>query len=485
MNKVKLALFLLILSLGLVLRLYRFDNPIADWHSWRQSDTSSVSREFLKNGFDILHPRFQDLSPAGSGRENPKGYRFVEFPIYNLLQAGTYSLFGFLTLEEWGRVISIIASLSSGVLIYLIIKRHASFEASFFASAFYILLPYNIYFGRVILPDPMVTASFLAGIFFFDRWLDEKNFSRSMRDPASAGQFSIAVLFTALAILLKPFALFFLLPIVLLAYQRFGLSAFKKWQLWLFVILSMIPFIIWRFWISQFPEGIPAYAWLFNDGNIRFKGSFFYWLFADRIGRLILGYWGVALFVLGFLRKIDKQFLFFLSFIVSSLLYLTVIAKGNINHDYYQILIIPSLCMFVGLGVEFLLKNSGNLFPKITAYSIIFVCSVFMFLFGWYFIRDYFNINNPSIVEAGRAADKILPKDAKVIAPYGGDTALLYQINRDGWAFIRGNEEFMMSLGATHMVVVNPTDSERPRLEKYEILKNAPNYLILNIRIKK
>ena len=48
MDRKKLVILIFILFLGLVLRLYRFDNPIADWHSWRQADTSSVSREFAQ-----------------------------------------------------------------------------------------------------------------------------------------------------------------------------------------------------------------------------------------------------------------------------------------------------------------------------------------------------------------------------------------------------------------------------------------------------
>jgi len=43
--------------LAFFLRTYRIENPLADWHSWRQADTSSVSRNFLKYGFDLLHPR--------------------------------------------------------------------------------------------------------------------------------------------------------------------------------------------------------------------------------------------------------------------------------------------------------------------------------------------------------------------------------------------------------------------------------------------
>lgn len=480
MSRLGILFFLVVVFLGFVLRLYRFDNPIADWHSWRQADTSSVSRKFVNEGFDVLRPKFQDLSPLSAiGTENLVGYRFVEFPIYNLLQAGAFKLIGVLTIEEWGRLVNIVSSLASGVLIFFIVRKRASKEAALFAGSFYILLPYNLYYGRVILPDPLVVTTFLGGIYFFDRWIDEAKENRP-----TIFLLTSAILIS-ISILLKPFALFFLLPILYLTWKEFGFSAIKNYKLWLYASLAIIPFVLWRLWMNQYPEGIPANSWLFNDGNIRFKGSFFYWIFADRIGRLILGYWGVVLFTLGFLRKWDKNFIYFLTFFISSVIYFTVIAKGNINHDYYQILIVPSLAIFAGLGVEFLIQNAGKLFPKISAYSIIIICSIFTFLFGWYFIRDYFNVNNFSLVQAGREADKILPKDAKVIAPYGGDTALLYHINRDGWAFVRKDDEFMMSLGATHMVVVNPTPEERIRLERYEVLANPPNYLILNIRIKK
>jgi large subunit ribosomal protein L4e len=58
---------------------------------------------------------------------------------------------------------------------------------------------------------------------------------------------------------------------------------------------------------KEFIQGVPRNNWLFNGNGIRFKGAFFHWLFADRIGRLILGYWGLPFVVLGILRKINKK----------------------------------------------------------------------------------------------------------------------------------------------------------------------------------
>ena len=81
MKKLEICLLLFIILGAFIVRLYRFNGPVADWHSWRQADTSAVSRNFAKYGFDLLHPKFEDISNVASGLDNPKGYRFVEFPI--------------------------------------------------------------------------------------------------------------------------------------------------------------------------------------------------------------------------------------------------------------------------------------------------------------------------------------------------------------------------------------------------------------------
>src|SRR5438876_9156972 len=106
MKKIHLILLIIIILGAITTRLYKFDNPIADWHAWRQADTAAVSQNFIKNGFDILHPTYNDISNIQSGKDNPNGYRFVEFPIYNVSQAGFYKIFGNLTLVQWGRIVS-------------------------------------------------------------------------------------------------------------------------------------------------------------------------------------------------------------------------------------------------------------------------------------------------------------------------------------------------------------------------------------------
>ncbi|MBI5123437.1 glycosyltransferase family 39 protein [Candidatus Roizmanbacteria bacterium] len=477
MKRIHLGFLVGILILGFVLRIYRFDSPIADWHSWRQADTSSVSRIFVENGFDLLHPKYHDLSNVPSGLNNPEGYRFVEFPVYNFFQAGLFKLFPVLTLEEWGRLITIFVSMSSALLIFLILKKHQNERAGLMGAFVFAALPYSIYYGRTILPDTSTAAAILAGIYFFDLWLGEKVKYKKFIF------YFLSILFTTTSFLLKPFAMFFTLPMLYLAYQSFGVRMIVNPYLWVFAIASLFPITLWRQWMTQFPEGIPGSNWLFNEGGMRFKGAFFNWIFAERISKLILGYWGVFLVVLGLVAKTKTSYLFFYSFLVSSILYVTVIARGNIQHDYYQILILPTLCIFAGLGGDFLLTLGKNLANKYLAPVVLIGILGFAFMFSWYQVRDYFNINNRAIITAGSAVDRLTPKDSLVIANYEGDTSFLYQTKRRGWSSYQDDLNIMVrDLGADYLVIANPKPADDYFKKNYAVLEETSEYVIFDLR---
>jgi len=40
----------IILFFAFVTRLYKVNSPIADWHSWRQADTASVTKIYVEEG---------------------------------------------------------------------------------------------------------------------------------------------------------------------------------------------------------------------------------------------------------------------------------------------------------------------------------------------------------------------------------------------------------------------------------------------------
>lgn len=472
MNKKEFLLLTMIVLGAFFVRLYQFHRPVADWHSWRQSDTSSVSRHFVKYGFDILHPKFDDLSIGVSLIDNPKGYRFVEFPIYNIAQGGFYKLFGRLTIEEWGRITTILSQAASIVFLYLIVRRYSNVRAAIIACLFYGFIPYNVFWGRAILPDSTTVTAMLGSLYFFGKWVENEK---------RVANLLLAIIFTAGAFLLKPYALFFMIPHAYLAVKKFGFKTVFSWKLILFVILTILPLILWRLWMQQFPEGIPQSSWLFNGTGIRFKGAFFQWLFADRIAREILGYYGLPFVIIGIMEKIKKEGLLYYSLLLSSLLYMFVIATGNVQHDYYQILIIPTLAIFFGKGIDFILTQTKFGLNRVVSYVIITVSVLLMIAFSWYLVRDFYNLQHVEVVDAGSSIDKALPKEAKVVAPYGGDTTFLYHINRSGWpVFDRTLKEFIKN-GAGFMAFVKPGPPELNFINYFKVVVRGSDFIVYDL----
>lgn len=433
---------LILILIALPVRLYKLTTPLADWHSWRQADTAAVTRRFVQDGIDLLHPKYDDLSSIPSGIDNPEGYRMVEFPFVNALIASTYRLLQpEIGLVGFARLFSIAFSLGSVLLLYYLVSYLSSRRLGFLSALVFAILPFNIFYSRVVLPEPALIFFTLLSLYLFAK--QKLLFS------------SLAL---ALALLLKPTILIIYGPMFLyLAIKNKSkpIIQYTKYYI-IYTIIALAPLLIWRLWIRQFPAGIPNFAWLLNSTAIRFRPAWFRWLFADRLGRLILGYWGLIPFGLGLIIK-AKNKAFYFAGLFGSLLYLIIFATGNVTHDYYQIVLIPIISIFVALGLEFLLNAPKNLFPLVTRYSLLLTCATGAIAFSWFHIRDFYNINNPAIVEAGQYLDQNLPSNIKVIAPYGGDTAFLYQTNRQGWP-IGGDISHKIDLGATHYLTVNLDD---------------------------
>ena len=455
-NKFIVPLILLaLLSLGFLVRLYRIDNPIGDWHSWRQADTAAVTRNFIKYGFNPFDPRYDDFSDvSGNGLYNSHGYRRAEFPLFNIVHYlffTTFSQFGG-SLELWGRLTAIICSIVSGLLLFGITKRYLPVSWALLSTFFYMFLPFNIYFTRVILPDPLMVTLFLAALYFIESSL------------------ILAALFSTLAILVKPTAIFFLLPLVWHLKKKYTLT-----QILLFFALTAAPFLAWRSYSHLHPEGIPASTWLLNGNGIRFKGAFFKWIFNSRLGIMILGTWGVWPFLAGIIEA-SKKHTYLLLWLVGSILYLFTFATGNVQHDYYQTPIIPSICIMLAIGTGYLLQQS------FITRSLAIVSVLFAVAFSWYELRGNFNINHWEFVKVGAIVDRQIPKDAVIIAPNLGDTAFLYQTNRPGFAHLPLPIKDMIDRFKTSYYVSTTYDADTKALmSKYVVVEQTPEFVLIKL----
>lgn len=461
-----------VIVLTISLRLYHINAPVADWHSFRQVDTAGVAQGFLRFGFDMLRPRYEDLSNIQSGKDNPMGWRMVEFPLYQYIAARLASIASNLSLEVWLRLVNIVAAVGTAVILVLLVERYTNTATGILAGLVYASLPFSMFYGRAILPDTFAVFWALLGVYFLS----------CVRERVSWLYIILAGVASAIALLAKPTSAFLLVPALYILWRMPQKSLAWIGQVMLYGMITIIPLYLWRTWILQYPEGIPASEWLFNSNGIRFKGAWFHWIFAERLGNLILGYWGLPLFSFGVLTKYMKnEGAIFRWFLLGSLAYVTVFATGNVQHDYYQIIIIPVISMYVAKGLYFLCTNT--IFSKFANYSMAGICVLAMLGFSWFSLRTFYWINRPEIIEAGMRADSILPKDAKVIAPYNGDTTFLYYTRRQGWP-LGFDIDDKIKMGATAYVTVSPTDSDwetKTLAEKYTVLVRNERYAIIDL----
>ncbi len=470
MKKTETIILGLIILIALTLRLYKIDRPIADWHSWRQADTAAVSRNFVKDGFNLLIPKFDDMSKQANGLDNPNRYRFVEFPIYNAIIAVVWKITGVQAL--YARLTTVIFTLLSTTLLYLIVRKFSSVSTAALSAFFFATIPYNVFYSSTILPGPFMVFSMLALYYSFIKFLENE----------SAPFLILSILFANLALLSWPIAVFFLLPVAYLALEKYRLNIYQKPMLWIFTILSAAPLIAWRIWILNFPQGIPNWRFLINEDNIRFKGAFFHWIFAERLGNLILAFGGVPLFILGILLKQGKEKLFYYSILVSGMLYVVIFASGNVRHDYYQVPLIPALSIFMAKGTEIILSGKSDLVSRYVGSIIVFFLILLLYAFGYQQVRGYYWINKPQIIEAGAAVDRLLPKDATIIAPYNGDAAFLYQTNRRGYPITDRPLTDLVNQGTKYLVSVDPADAGIKNLaQKCKILESNAGYVIIEM----
>jgi len=470
---IKKILILGILVLALFLRLYKIDNPIADWHSFRQADTASVSRNFIDKGVNMLVPTYHDNSNIQSGKDNPNGYRMVEFPLYNLLHYSVYELFPSLGVDQAGRLTSVILSLISIYLVYLIGQKLSSFFVGWLAALFMAVLPFSVYYSRVILPEPLMIASILGSYWYLIKMSESTGVKKRYN-------LLISSLLFAIAILVKPYAIFFALPNAAIVFRSWAKNELRTLDVVFFSILGITPFLWWRSHILNYPTGIPASDWLINSTGIRFRPAWFRWLFSERIGKLILGVYGTTFLTLGLIAKPKNEGVAYWLWALGILLYFSVIAGGNVQHDYYQAIIIPFLCFLLAKGAALVLSLSRTIYSRFLTIIMTLVIFVSMISVSWYDVKGYYQVNNWPIVEAGQEVDRLTPKEAKVIAPYNGDTAFLYQTHRSGWPLGYDIED-KMAKGATYYVSVSYDDEARNLEKKYTLIEKTDRFIIIKL----
>lgn len=149
---VRRVLLLALLLLALVLRLRGIENPLLDDQAWRQTDTAGMAvfmQDRLSDLPDVFSPR---LSYDGIVPQKAE----LEFPLLPYLLAWTWHFTG--RADIWGRLWAVAFSLLAVWGIYQLGKNIMNASIGLLAAGLYAVIPLGVYYGRVIMPEPVAQA---------------------------------------------------------------------------------------------------------------------------------------------------------------------------------------------------------------------------------------------------------------------------------------------------------------------------------------
>jgi 4-amino-4-deoxy-L-arabinose transferase-like glycosyltransferase len=223
----ELLLLLSILVCGLAIRLIAISQPFIDAWSWRQADVAMIAENFYRGGFNILSPQ---VNWAG----NAPGYVGTEFPLVPFIAALLYRVFG---VQDWiGRSVSVLFYTVSLPFFFFLVREISNARGALVAVGIYTLAPLSIFASRSFMPDMTSLSLSIIALYLFAKWLE--------RAP-NATLFVVMSLATSLAILVKPPAVLIGVPLLAMAWSKYGAREIIRREWLAFAALALIGPLAW------------------------------------------------------------------------------------------------------------------------------------------------------------------------------------------------------------------------------------------------
>ncbi|HWQ71110.1 MAG TPA: glycosyltransferase family 39 protein [Desulfitobacteriaceae bacterium] len=341
-----------ILISALLLRLKGINNPLLDDQAWRQADTAAMATYMSGQLTDFPEVFFPHLSYDGVVPQKVE----LEFPFLPYLLAWTWSVLGWA--DVWGRLWSVIFSVLTVWGIYDLTARIFSGRVALLAAAVYAVMPLSVYYGRVVMPEPVAQFFSIWALDLLWRW----------RSAPKLGKLLGAGLLLAAAILAKLPQLM-LFPVALFLgfwpWRRSGLRSMMIYSL-----LALFLPVVYYTWVhfgsennSQFVSGIfsgqvvQAKAFFWDELRKNLSGSGFSFLVI-----LITSAGGLRLV---FSPSLARSGL--VVWLLACFLYVVIVCS-RIPLDYYLLPVMPLAAILCALAFDFISDIPG------TVGGMIFVC---------------------------------------------------------------------------------------------------------------
>jgi 4-amino-4-deoxy-L-arabinose transferase-like glycosyltransferase len=345
-------LFIILLTLGGLLRLLDITDPPLDFQPSRQLRNSLVARDIY---YSLLSTATTEQRELASSFARSVGQ--YEPPVTESIVAVTYLFTGgenFIAARIWSALFWLLA----GIALFDLARRAVSPWAALLALAYYLILPFSVQASRSFQPDPLMTSAFVIGIYFLYRWSEDLTPSPS---PGRRGESSwkwaiLAGVFLGFATFVKIVIAFFVgaaaIALVLFTLKK---DFWKSKQVWTMAALTIVPALIFYILLNHGRSTEYFFAWTVTLIKL-ITSTDFYSKWLAFIGSLF-GLTVIFLSLAGVLLAPARLRWLLVSLWIGYLLYGLTLPFQMYTHSYYHIQLIPIVALGLASALNPLIEN--------------------------------------------------------------------------------------------------------------------------------
>lgn len=521
---VELVFVAIIFLLAIAIRLPALDAPFMDYHSWRQTDTATVARNFTRYGYNLFRPLLSTTGPVPTPVE-------MEFPLLNWLAALIWGIFGE---HAWGgRLLSVLFAAGGTVCFYFLVYRISSGTrqrrafTAMLAALIYTLSPYNIFFGRAFMPDAemlaLSIATLLAGVTWLDRVSDATGNDSGTRTTMWSRGFWLTAGLAALTGLVKIPGLLVLMPLGIFWLARPQTRRLVP-QMIVFSLCALVPSLVWYTYIAAITDPAAAFGLVSKGGGDR-TGNFelwfdpkFYALLWSWLNENILTSIGVGLACLGliipiiqlcsnFRQTLDQydrpqdgmpglvvRHLFGIVWAVAVFAFVMAADNGLVNQDYYFLPAVAPGALLAGQALSwaasrFICQRGWLL--KISGALLVLVCLSGMAIETYNRLPPLYE-QNTVYYNIAQAMRRATPPGSSLLVVQYSHPEILFYADRTGIPILPEyfnveEAESARRKGIRYLLITAKSDLDsKPEIQeivrRYALVDNSENWALFDLQ---
>ncbi len=394
--------------------------PLLDYHYHRQVNTASIARGYWREARPIHRPRIDWNGPSDQ-------MAATELPVYMWLYGKLWPVGGLG--EEWGRLISVAASLATALLLFGLYESEFGREAALWGAAIFTVIPVEVYFGRTVQPEATALLALIGCLAFWKRALEAGR-------PWGAWVGAAFCAFIAVGLKL-PYA-HLLVPLAGLTWRKLGKKALTDWRTYAAGFVAMGGVIAWYLWartgVYVVPTHADEYTTLLSYGRILY---FMQFQLLSRWPELVITYGGLVFFAVGFREILMKRRdAFWIAWFCGVALHLFAMSGYSHYHEYTALPLAPVVAGLIGFGVVRLRERAAAAPARRrpAAYAAIAFLLLAVPVHSALRINHWYKQGFEYLAGAREAAAAVSAPGDLFFTNCQASSVLLYYLDRRGWS---------------------------------------------------